>query len=469
MDSDRQRPLTSVWPILTGCAALAALLAWLLGGSDKPVRPRLPGADEAPSAAGAPSANPALLGKVVQGTGVASDLPGDWPQFRGPKRTGHVDAAVKLARSWPTGKPPELWSVEVGEGYAGPAIANGCVYLMDYDREGKQDVLRCLSLADGREIWRYSYPVSTKRNHGMTRTVPSISGTNVVAIGPKCHVVCCDAATGTLRWALDLVRDFGAAVPEWYAGQCPLIDGDRVILAPGGPDALLMAVSLLDGSVLWRTPNPNDWKMTHSSVMSLDFDGARHYVYCANKGVVGVAAADGGRVWETTDWKISIATVPSPCILDQGRIFLTGGYNAGSLLLQVKRDEGRWSAEPLFRLDATTFGATQHTPILHQGHLYGIRADGKLVCLSLDGQVVWESVGADTFGLGPLLMADGLIYAMNDSGLLRLVEATPSQYKRLAEAKVLDGRESWGPMALAGGRLIVRDFTRMACLDVGSR
>jgi outer membrane protein assembly factor BamB len=340
---------------------------------------------------------------------------------------------------------------------------------MDYDREGKADALRCLSLADGNEIWRFTYPVGIKRNHGMTRTVPSVQGDLVVAIGPKCQVICCETTTGALRWTRDLVLEFGTTVPEWYTGQCPLIEGDRVILAPGGPDALLLALRLTDGEVIWQTPNPNEWKMTHASIMPMDFAGGRQYVYCANKGVVGVAAGDGALLWETTDWKISIATVPSACIVDDTRLFLTGGYNAGSLMLQLDAVEGGIAARTLFRLEAETFGATQHTPVLHQNHLYGIRADGRLVCLSLDGQVRWESEASETFGLGPLLLADHLIYAMNDSGLLRLARATPDAYTRLAEAQVLEGRESWGPMALAGTRLLVRDFTRLACLEVGGR
>ena len=96
------------------------------------------------------------------------------------------------------------------------------------------DALRCLSLADGQEIWRYTYPAKIKRYHGISRTIPTLAGKYIVALGPKCHVVCCEAETGKFVWGIDLVQEFGAEVPQWYAGQCPLVDGDRVILAVGG-------------------------------------------------------------------------------------------------------------------------------------------------------------------------------------------------------------------------------------------
>jgi outer membrane protein assembly factor BamB len=306
-----------------------------------------------------------------------------------------------------------------------------------------------------------------KRNHGMSRTVPIISSNLVIAIGPKGHVIACDAASGELRWTIDLVREFGATMPEWYVGQCPLVDGDHVILAPGGPDALLLAVDLPTGKEVWRSPNPHGWKMTHSSVMPLEFAGQRQYVYCANKGVVGVAAKDGTTLWETTDWKISIATVPSPCPLGDGKIFFSGGYNAGSLLLQLTESNGRITANTLGKFGSEIFGATQHTPIFHNSHLYGTRADGKFTCLTTDGKILWTSGPGDNLGLGPFLLADGLIFALNDSGQLRLLEATPTAYHELARAKVLkSARESWGPMALADGHLLLRDLTRLVCLDV---
>lgn len=462
-------PIQKLLPVGLVILGVLLLTGWLLHRAGKPLTLRIPGTDAAPGAVATASTNPVFLGELKRGDGQPATNSGSWPQFRGLSRNG-IASEMKLARSWDTAGPKQLWSVEVGDGYAGPAIAEGRVYLMDYDLANKRDALRCLSLADGREIWRYSYPITVKRNHGMSRTVPTVASNLVIAIGPKCHVLCCDAASGELRWSLDLAREFGATVPEWYAGQCPLVDDNRVILAPGGPDALLIAVALDTGKVLWRTPNPQGWKMTHSSIMPLDFAGQRQYIYCANKGVVSVSAMDGKQLWQTTDWKISIATVPSPCILEGGKIFLSGGYNAGSLLLQLTGESGHIDPKTQSKLGAEIFGATQHTPVVYNGHLYGTRADGKFTCLTPDGKVLWTSAASDNLGLGSFLLADGLIFALNDSGQLRLLEATPTRHTELARAQVLpNGHESWGPMALAGNRLLVRDLTRLVCLDVGAR
>jgi outer membrane protein assembly factor BamB len=460
--------LTKLLPGALGLVAVVVLVLWFGRGTDKPLTLRVPGTDQAPGSEGGTGSNPVLAGKLVRADGQAANLPGAWAQFRGPNRDGVSTEATALARSWQPGQPRELWGIDVGDGYAGAVVLNGRVYIMDYDALKKQNALRCLSLADGREIWRYAYSGAVKRNHGMSRTTPAVTDKLVVAMDPKCRVVCLDSVTGELRWGLDLVRQFGTTVPPWYAGQCPLFDNGAVILAPGGKGALLLAVDSQTGKVLWQTPNPHGWKMTHSSVMPMEFGGERMYVYCANKGVVGVSAKDGAILWETTDWKISIATVPSPLIVGEGRIFLTGGYDAGSLMLQLSKTGERFVPQTVFKLPAGVFGATQHTPVLHDNHIYGVRADGKFVCLTLEGKPVWASGTGQQFGLGSFILADGMILAMNDAGLLRLIEATPEKYVLLAQAQVLKGRESWGPLALAGGRLIARDLTRMVCLEVGS-
>ncbi len=439
---------------------------WVLRGPEGPLALRLPGTDQAPTGGATAKANPVLAGKLVSSDGKPADLPGAWPRFRGPDGNAISKETTPLLRTWDAAGPRKLWSLEVGEGFAGAAVLNGRVYLMDYDREHKQDALRCLSLADGREIWRFCYPVTVKRNHGMSRTVPAVTERVLVAMGPKCHVVCLNPVTGELRWGMDLVQQYGTTVPQWYAGQCPLLDQGNLILAPGGKDALLVALEVETGKELWRSPNPRGWKMTHSSVVPAEFEGERMYVYCANNGVVAVSARTGAILWECLDWKISLATVPSPVILDGGRVFLSGGYGAGSLMLQMKKENGSLVAQPLFRLGPEVFGATQHTPILYGNHLYGARADGKFVCLGLDGKVVWTSSPGQQFGLGSFILADGVLLAMNDSGLLRVIEATPDKYHLLAQAQILTGHDSWGPLALAGGRLIARDMTQMVCLDM---
>ena len=464
-------------PSAVAVLAVVALAVWLGRGPGGGLALRIPGTDRGPGSENGASGNPVLAGALIPAEGAVphptaaqpEPLPGAWPQFRGPDRNAVSKESIPLLRTWQSSEPKELWAIDVGEGYAGAAVLNGCVYVMDYDREHKKDALRCLSLSDGQELWRYAYPVPVKRNHGMSRTLPAVTEQLITAMGPKCHVICLRTSTGELLWGLDLVRQYGTTVPPWYAGQCPLIDAGAVILAPGGKDALLLALDGETGKVLWHTPNPRAWKMTHSSIMPMEFAGERMYVYCANNGVVGVSAKDGSVLWETTDWKISIATVPSPLVLDDGRIFLTGGYNAGSRMLQLKKEGDRFAVQTVFKLEPEVFGATQHTPVLYQDHLYGVRADGKFVCLTLDGKPLWASGSGQQFGLGSFLLADGLIFAMNDSGLLRLIEATPESYKVLGQAQVLKGRESWAPLALAGGRLIARDLTRMVCLDVARR
>lgn len=452
-------------PILTAAGAVAGIAIWLATSTVAPVYKRVPGADQAPAGAAQGPPVPQERGRLTTGSGAPSSLPGSWPQFRGPDHDGINKETVHLARRWPPQGPPRLWDCELGEGYAGAAVHRGRVYLLDYDHSHEEDAIRCLSLADGKEIWRFSYPVKVKRNHGMSRTVPAVTDEVVVTLGPKCHVTCLDADSGRLKWALDLVQQYGTTVPEWYAGQCPFIDGNRVILAPGGR-VLMMAVDLETGKILWETPNPKAWAMTHASLAAMDLGGRRTYVYPAKRGVVGVAADTGKLLWETTVWRIGIATVPTPVPAGNSRVFLSGGYNAGSMMLELTSAGDTFIPKVLYRLKPTVFGAAQQTPILYRGSLYGIRPNGELVCLSLAGKVNWTSGAKYKFGLGPFMIADGLLLAMNDDGLLILAKATPEAFEPLAQAEVLTGHESWAPMALAGGRLLVRDLTRMVCLDL---
>jgi outer membrane protein assembly factor BamB len=314
----------------------------------------------------------------------------------------------------------------------------------------------------------------------MSRTVPAVTEKYVVSLGPKCHVTCLDSTTGKYLWGLDLVKDFGTKVPQWYAGQCPLIEDGRAIIAPGG-ESLMIAVDCSSGEVVWRTPNPHEWDMTHMSICPMEFGGRRCYIYGGLRGLAGVSATDGSILWEYTDLRVNVAWVATPVVVGEDRVFLSAGYNTGSMMLRLKEEGGKIAAERAFALKAKVFGSEQHTPVYYRGHLYGVRPRGELVCLDPDGEVLWTSGEHHFFkGYGPWLVASpdggGVIYVMDcgttqaPQGVLKLVEATPKGYKELASTKVPfgpdGGHDAWGPMALAGGRLIVRDLTRMVCLDV---
>jgi len=257
--------IARILPIVLAALGIILLYQWLKSDVTTELVLRLPGADGSRQGADIESEAIEIEGELIEFDGTASDLLGGWPRFRGDNFDGISSQEIELAESWSEEGPSVLWSIDVGEGYAGAAVTAGRVYMLDYDRENKADVVRCLSLDDGRDIWRYSYPVKVKRNHGMSRTMPAVTEKYVVTLGPKCHVTCLDSVTGQFRWMINLVMEFNTKIPPWYAGQCPLIEDNRVIIAPGG-DSLMIAVNCETGEVLWKSPNPNGWKMTHCTL-----------------------------------------------------------------------------------------------------------------------------------------------------------------------------------------------------------
>ena len=300
----------------------------------------------------------------------------------------------------------------------------------------------------------------------MSRTVPAVTDDYVVVMGPKCHLTCLDAKTGEFKWMYNLEREFGTKIPLWYAGQCPFIVNGKVIVAPAGDEVLMMAVDCATGEIAWKSDNPNGWAMTHTSILPMTFAGKEMYVYCSSGGVTGVSVEDGKVLWETNEWKLR-TNVPSPVLAGDGLIFLCAGYGKGSKMLKLSEAGGEISVESVFTHKPKQFGSEQQTPVFYDGHIYGMRADWQMVCMDTAGETVWESSSQHTFEkLGPYMIADGLLYIMDGSGVLTLAEATSEGYKQIGQAKVLDGIESWAPMALAGGRLVVRDLKRMVCLDV---
>ncbi len=400
--------------------------------------------------------------------------PADWPQFRGPNRD-NVSTEVGLLRAWPAGGPKVLWKIPVAEGYAGAAIKDGRLYLNDYDEAKKEHLVRAISLADGKDIWRWSYPVEIRPNHGITRTVPSVGSQFVFSLDPKCRFHALDIKTGKLAWQKNLVQEYKATIPGWYAGQNPLLDGTRVVLATGG-DALAVAFDQATGKEIWRAPNAGKDVMSHSSLMPATIGGVKQYLYMTMNKVVGIAAADGQVLW-SIPFATKMAAVPSPVSIGDGRVFITSGYEAGSMMIQVDKGASGFTVKKLYSLTAAQFNSEVHTPVLYKNHLFavGSKTRGRFSCVALDGTVVWQSPVASgdaaasrTFDLGGFLLADGMFFVLDGrTGMLRLIEANTTAYKELGSAQILSGEETWGPMALSNGRLVIRDNHQLVCLLVG--
>jgi len=373
-----------------------------------------------------------------------------------------------VLRKFPPGGPKVLWTTSVCEGYAAPAIVNGRVFFNDYDRTGSQWMARCLSLSDGKELWQFKEAKKIRPNHGITRTVPAADDKYVFSMDPKCVFHCIDVQTGKEVWRKDLVDEYQTKIPPWYTGQCPMIEADRVLIAPGGK-ALIVALEKATGKPIWQTPNPEGWAMSHASIMPAEIGGVRQYLYATLEGLVGVSASDGKQLWHYP-WKFNVAVAPSPLAIDDGRVFLTSCYDADGFMIRVKKEGQAFVAESLYTLPAKQWNSEVHTPIVFQNHLFGVgkRNRGLFTCLSLEGKEVWTSEGKASFGLGSYLLVDGVFWVLDgDTGMLRLIEATTRGYKELDRAQVLSGDNVWGPMALADGKLILRDMSKMVCIEVG--
>jgi outer membrane protein assembly factor BamB len=205
--------------------------------------------------------------------------------------------------------------------------------------------------------------------------------------------------------------------------------------------------------------------MTHSSITPMDYSGGRQYLYCTTRGVVGVRAEDGRLSWTEPDWKIALATVPSPVVVGEDRIFLSGGYDSGCMMLRLTGEGDAITPEVLWKLGPRTFGAEQQTPILYENHIYGVIPSGELACLDLEGNRLWTSGKAHRFELGPFLLADGLLLVLHgQEGDLHMVRAQPGGYEPLESTHVIDGHDIWGPMALVQDRLLLRDVDTLKCV-----
>lgn len=394
----------------------------------------------------------------------------DWPQYRGTHRDG-ISTATGLAHKLPAAGPRIVWQTTVGQGYSAPSVVASNVYLDDYDEQQDEWMVRCLSLANGEEHWRYKVKKNIRPNHGITRSAPATDGGFVISIDPKCEVHCLDARNGELLWKKFLPKDYGTQIPPWYNGQCPLIDGDRVIIATGGR-ALMAALKKETGETLWETENKDEFLLSHASIMPVDLDGVKQYAYTTLKGTVGVDAQTGKQLWYFP-WKFSTAVCSMPLPLGDGKFLLTAGYHAQTVVCQVTHNGNEWTAKEVLSLPPPTAGwnSEVQTPIFYNDRIYGIgkKQRGLWTCLDQQGKELWTSERHAAFELGGYVLADGIFFVVEGTtGTVRMLDANADHYEELGSFQLLSGPDAWAPPVISHGRLLVRDMGKLICVDISA-
>jgi outer membrane protein assembly factor BamB len=393
----------------------------------------------------------------------ASALALDWPQWQGPERTA-ISRETGLLKSWPKGGPPLAWKASnLGGGYSTPSIAAGQIYGMSF--RGNDEVVWALDENTGKEIWSRRI---TAANHNIgyndgSRCTPTVDGDLLYALGVSGDLVCLETATGKRRWHKNLSKDFaGRMMSGWGYSESPLVDGDRVIVTPGGKKATLVALDKKTGAAVWQASVPEGDGAGYASVIAADVGGQRQYVQFLGRGVVGVAAADGRYLWRY-DRPANGTANCSTAIYHDRRVFAASGYSTGGGLVLLHRLGAKTTPEEVY---FTRNMVNQHGGmVLVDGYLYGSN-EGLLTCLEFfSGKVMWEDRRP---GKGSIAFADGMLYYRNEGGPICLVEANPQKYVERGRFQQPDrsDKPAWSHPVIANGKLYILDQDTLFCFDV---
>lgn len=399
----------------------------------------------------------------------------DWPQFHGPARDS-ICREKGLLQAWPEDGPKQLWTLEgLGRGYSTIAIADGKLFTMgdraDANGEEAQYVI-AFDLESRKELW--AAQVGPAHTDGGPRCTPTVDGDLLYAIGTNGDLVCLDVESGQLRWARNFVNDFeGKFMVVWKFSESPLVDGDRLICTPGGPEAMMVALNKRTGDVLWKCAMPAFGDKGadgcgYSSAVVAEICGVRQYVQLVGRGVIGVEAATGRFLWGYNAVANTVANITSP-IVRGDYVFATTAYNTGSALLRISRDGDAFRAEEVYFIKSRDFQNHHGGVVLLGDYIYGGHGPnrGDPACVDLrTGEVVWKE-RAPARGSAGVLYADGHLVYRYDRGAVLLIEATPEamKIKGRFEAPEADG-PAWPHPVIHDGKLYLRHDNSLFAYEI---
>ena len=384
-----------------------------------------------------------------------------WAQFRGPNRDGH-SAEKGLLKSWPGGGPKCLWvsQVDLGIGYSSPAVTKDAIYTTGvFDADG---CVIALGL-DGKSKWKTKYGREFTKIFLSARTTPTVDGSRLYVMSGLGRIVCLGTEKGDEKWAVDTIEKYGSATLRWGLAESPLICDDKVICTPGGTKAAIVALDKTDGKEIWTCSVRSNLSAYCSPIRIKD--GKRDLIVTMlEKYVVGVSTKTGKLLWRYPYAGEYFAHPNSPIYCD-GRIFITSGYDAGGLMLDLsaggRKVKKLWTQE---KLD------THHGGVVKIGdYVYGSNwisnARGTWMCLDWKtGKIKFDTTWSNK---GSIIAAEGLIYCFTEDGTMALIKPGPSAWEVLSSFDVIKGSgKFWAHPAISDGRLYIRRGETMMAYDI---
>lgn len=423
-------------------------------------------------------------------------LAADWPQWRGQHRDGASDEKGLLPQ-WPKDGPPVTWSIDtLGAGFSGPSVVGDRIYIMGSDTEW--EYLYALAVATGKEQWRIRLGSRFKNGWGDgPRSTPTASGDIVAALGAQGVLVVANR-DGKELWRTDLRKDHDGRLMhgnildiDWGYSESPLIDGDRLIVSPGGPKGTVAAFDVKSGKVCWRTASIAD-TASYSSIIRAEIGNVTQYVQLtggiedatgvlmkSRPSAIGISPANGEVLWKHPIRYTTAGVINTPVVQKNGIVYASCGYGGGCTILKVKTLDQKWTVEDLTTNETKrVLGAYHGGIIASKDRIFGYSDRSGWVCQSLpSGEELW-CIKRGGIGSGShirvgshlvIVLLDGRVVMTepNDGGWTVRGDFTPSTVSPIRKANG-NIRVCTHPV-LANGRLYIRDQERLVCYDLRAK
>ena len=399
--------------------------------------------------------------------------PADWPQWRGPQRNG-VSAETGLLKEWPKQGPRLVWQAkDIGDGYAAPSVVGNRSYILS-NRGLDNEFVQALSTQDSKQVWatrlgKVGNPEQMPY-FPTARSTPTIDGALLYALGSDGDLACLETASGKIRWRKSLRADFGGHPGQWAYSESPLVDGDVLVVTPGGAQATIVALNKKTGETVWKSAVPGGDDAAYASVIIVETGSRKQYVQFLARGLVGVDARTGQFLWRYDATGKGNTNIPSP-LASNGYIYTSQSRGPGGLVRLVAAGQGV-AAEQVYlqRGLPDSVGGSVVVGAIH----YGTTGEGLVAADWATGRVLWQDAG--TTG-GAILYAEDRLYIHGEDGEVALAEATPDAYRQKGRFMPPDRpkqtraamEKAWAYPVVANGRLYIRELDSLWCYDISGK